>query len=571
MKVRVIACLALILATLGLPGHSLGRLDAFAQSGTGDDLPPPMEQITAVCQGVGVDTVEAIYRVSTYEIHDDDSVTPNHEYYGLPTYSYITFTGPSDSEWLVLEGDFAYYIVAGNEVTFYNISNWLHIVYRSRMFVSRTPDQITFGVTSTMGDPTDVNAYVTYPATYSVAAAWPSGFSIPAPGRIGWTFLATTGYTLEATFSGLGPDRPLLDLPIDYDGRTEGSAVAFVNAFNTRINSLFDHRYPNYTKDNKFLPYYGTELPDPPDVLCTFGYNCYDGHDGYDFRRRCSPQSPCSDPYAVYPAADGDIVTSLTGWHSQLGCRVTLDHGGGWTTGYAHLKDPLGDHSCNGILIKSGHVTRFQQIGVIGGTGSGGGGENNAHLHFTVKHNGIVVDPSGWEPSASVMADPWASHVSGTASYTTWRYSIRTTQALDPSSGGVLASPTHEVYAVIPAGFYTQQLLFNLSSVPVAGASATLASTGHSFSLTAVDGSGTVIHNLGATISLQVNFDAFEMTGIDRNTLAVYTWDATTSKWVPLPTVIDWNSWVATAQTDHLSLFALLGKPLHVFLPLVIR
>ncbi len=255
-----------------------------------------------------------------------------------------------------------------------------------------------------------------------------------------------------------------------------------------------------------------------------------------------------------------------------MGCRVTIDHGGGWTTVYGHLQDPPNNQTCGGILIWSGHVTRFQKIGNIGGSGSGGGGDYNAHLHFTVKYNARVADPSGWEPNPQVFADPWANHTNGTTSYPMWMYSIRTTQALDPSSGGELASPTHKVIASVPPGFYSEQLMFNLSNEPVAEASATLVNTGNSFSLTAMDNAGNFVHQLNESITLQVHFNLTETLGIEPETLSIYTWNQDTNTWIALSTTIDWNSFTATAQVDHLSIFALLGRSENViYLPLITR
>ena len=153
-----------------------------------------------------------------------------------------------------------------------------------------------------------------------------------------------------------------------------------------------------------------------------------------------------------------------------------------------------------------------------------------------------------------------------------WMYSIRTTQAFDPSSGGELASPTHEVLATIPPGFYTEQLIFNLSNESIAKAPAAFVNTGNSFSLTAMDSEGNFIHQLSGNITLQVTFNMTEIQGIDSDTLSIYTWNTDTNTWVALSTAIDFNSLTATAQVDHLSIFTLLGRSDNlIFLPLVIK
>lgn len=512
---------------------------------------------------------QVISRISVYEIHDDDSVTPDHEYSGLPYYSSFTFTGPPDADWLILEGNFNSYVINGNQVTFYGVQDWLHFVYRTNLFVDRMTDQLAFGVISRLDSPTDVNASITYPAYYEVLTVSPTGYTIPADGRINWSFTGTTEYTLTADFSGMGEDRPLLDLPVDYSGRGLYSSVGFTTAFNTRITSKFDHRYPN-SYDTYFLSYSGLEVSDPPQVQCIFGFNCYDGHDAYDFDDLCPNQS-CTNASAVYPAADGDIIQSQTGWNSVLGCRITIDHENEWTTVYAHLRDSQNNHTCDGILHRSGNITRFEQIGIIGGTGSGGGGPNNTHLHFVVKHNGIVADPSGWEPNPSVSPDPWAEHPNGTSSYPMWLYSIRTTQAFAPDSGGELTSPTHQVLVSIPANFYDEELIFNLSNESVANTASHLLNTGHSFSLTAQDNIGNFIHQLNEPLTIQIDFSLTELEGINTDTLSIYTWDEDKSSWMPLTTTIILTNYTATTQVDHLSIFALLGNSENViYLPLVL-
>lgn len=519
------------------------------------------------------DQPEVETRISTYEIYDDDSVNPNHLLQGLPYYSSLTWTGSSDVEWLTLEGDFSHYTLdpAAHSVTFYNLRNWLHVVYRTRNFVQRSPDRIRFCVIGQNGSVSrSTQVRVRYPANYQVQQVTPPGFSIPAPGEVVWNFGSIQEFQVDTTFAGLGPDRPLLDLPVDYEGRDTGSSLAFSRAFNTRITSLFDHRYPNYSRDSRFLPYNGIEVPDPPNVICEFGSTCYDGHDAYDIDDRCPTQAPCSDPSAVFPAADGTINQSGTGWDDQLGCRITIDHGNGWTTVYAHLQDQNNNYSCSGILVWSGEVTRTRQIGRIGGTGSGGGGSQHAHLHFAVRRNGRVVDPSGWEPGAA-QTDPWANHPNGTASYNMWMYAIRTTQALDPSIGGQLTSPTHRVHVSVPSGFHSVPLYFNLSNQSVASTPGLLINTGHSFSLTALDGSGNRINRLQQMALVEVRFGQADVQGIDPSSLSLYRWDASLQQWRSTPTDIDWNTLTANAQIDEMAMYALLGQNQHrAFLPMVV-
>lgn len=518
---------------------------------------------------------QSVQRLSIYEIHEDDSVNPNHSFTGLPYFATYTWTGSTDVEWLVLEGNFSHYVIneSAHSVTFYDLQDWLHVVYRTNNFIQRTTDQIRFCVYGgNVEGGVSMKVKVLYPANYNVSTVIPGGYTQPAAGELAWDFGVVIGYQVDTYFSGLGPDRPLLDLPVDYTGRTKGSSIAFSKAYNTRIISMFDHRYPNGVEDQKFLSYTGFELDNPGDGECTTGFNCYDGHNGYDFNDQCTWQSPCANPQAVYPAAAGNILSGETGWDNALGCRITIDHGNNWKTLYAHLQDANKDHSCNGILIPSGYVTSSQQIGIIGGTGTQGGGDDHPYLHFSVFHNGIAVDPSGWEPNASLFADPWREHGSGTASYPMWKYALRSTRAFASNYGGILASPTHITYVNFPSGYYAEPLLFNISDIPAPPSiSPNLLQTGNSFSLSAIDLSGNFIHQLSQPATLTMTFNLTDTKFIAPD-ISFYTWNPNSSAWEQLSTNIDWNSHIAITQIDHLSFFALAGRPLQkIYLPLTIK
>ena len=82
----------------------------------------------------------------------------------------------------------------------------------------------------------------------------------------------------------------------------------------------------------------------------------------------------------VYAAADGTIDTA-TVYGGTYGTYIIINHGGGYTTRYAHLSE---------LHVKVGQkVKRGQQIGVTGNTGNSSG----PHLHFEVRINGATQDP----------------------------------------------------------------------------------------------------------------------------------------------------------------------------------
>ncbi|MBI2862302.1 MAG: M23 family metallopeptidase [Chloroflexi bacterium] len=80
-------------------------------------------------------------------------------------------------------------------------------------------------------------------------------------------------------------------------------------------------------------------------------------------------------------AADSGQVMATTALSTGLGWHVTIDHGNGYQTVYAHLSR---------FLVQPGQwVQRGQAIGLIGTTGLSTG----PHLHFEVHRNGVAVDP----------------------------------------------------------------------------------------------------------------------------------------------------------------------------------
>ena len=90
--------------------------------------------------------------------------------------------------------------------------------------------------------------------------------------------------------------------------------------------------------------------------------------------------APAGQP--VRAAAAG--VVSFAGTLSGYGSTVTIDHGGGLSTLYAHQSS---------LSASAGEaVTAGEQIGRVGSTGLSTG----PHLHFEVRVSGQAVDPVRW-------------------------------------------------------------------------------------------------------------------------------------------------------------------------------
>jgi murein DD-endopeptidase MepM/ murein hydrolase activator NlpD len=91
-------------------------------------------------------------------------------------------------------------------------------------------------------------------------------------------------------------------------------------------------------------------------------------------------------------APAGGVVLDA-GWESGYGNTVTIDHGFGIVTKFAHASK---------ILVKTGQrVSRGQRIALVGNTGLATG----PHLHYEVHVNGRPVDPLRYVIPDSVVTD----------------------------------------------------------------------------------------------------------------------------------------------------------------------
>ncbi|MGB3217577.1 MAG: peptidoglycan DD-metalloendopeptidase family protein, partial [Anaerolineae bacterium] len=214
---------------------------------------------------------------------------------------------------------------------------------------------------------------------------------------------------------------------------------------NYDVNSWFDHESPTYAANGSIVIYNGDRRTDPANEQCTFGFNCYDGHDGIDYNTGTA---------AVVAAASG-TATVYRDWNFGDGCpnvnAVIIDHGSGYKTKYWHLSL---------IDIDNGPVTEGDQIGLSGSTGCSTG----PHLHFGVTLNNQKVDPYGWKGR---YADPWSA-----TSTCLWRDDCGAT--LPPSSnfggtGGIVKSGSGQAvggaFVSLVGGNYTLETATNRDGV----------------------------------------------------------------------------------------------------------
>ncbi|MEZ4451999.1 MAG: M23 family metallopeptidase [Nannocystaceae bacterium] len=199
----------------------------------------------------------------------------------------------------------------------------------------------------------------------------------------------------------------------DASAPTPGAAGSSAAAAPTRGTEEPAARSPEGTRAGDPLEALGlTALaPEPradwpterPHITSTFGWriNPITGvgqklHRGLDLRGQTGD--------LALAIADGEVA--FVGHDPFLGRCVILDHGGGITSWYGHLNDPL--------VSEGSRVARGAAIGVIGNTGR----SQAPHLHLTVKIGGTAIDPL-WVlglplfPYPALVADPAAADGEG--------------------------------------------------------------------------------------------------------------------------------------------------------------
>lgn len=140
--------------------------------------------------------------------------------------------------------------------------------------------------------------------------------------------------------------------------------------------------------------------PGAQDYFCAS--RSYQDHNGVDFRipdlaaQRAGVAVLAAAPGTVSRLRDGvaDVSVRTTGLAAvegaECGNGVVVDHGDGWETQYCHLAQ-------GSLAVAEGEtVAAGQPLGQIGLSGQ----TEYPHLHFTVRKDGVVVDP--FAPGAGV-------------------------------------------------------------------------------------------------------------------------------------------------------------------------
>lgn len=115
-------------------------------------------------------------------------------------------------------------------------------------------------------------------------------------------------------------------------------------------------------------------------ISCSYGQQSYRFHTGVDIT--------CGGAYGkpIYAADDGTVISAV--WSNRsYGNHISIDHGSGIATLYAH---------CSSLLVSSGQtVKKGQLIAYCGSTGNSTG----PHLHFEVRVNGKPTNPMSYSYS----------------------------------------------------------------------------------------------------------------------------------------------------------------------------
>ncbi len=173
--------------------------------------------------------------------------------------------------------------------------------------------------------------------------------------------------------------------------------------------------------------------PGRADFRC--GALSYDGHKGTDIS--IGDLGRIRQGVDVLAAADGVVLATRDGMRDtgisgaddtsvegrECGNGAMIDHGGGWTTQYCHMR--------RGSLAveKGSRVSRGQPIGLVGLSGR----TEFPHIHITVRHGGTIVDP-----------------FSGTSEVAKCDPNARTAGLWSPKARAALAYPGPQPYS---AGF----------------------------------------------------------------------------------------------------------------------
>jgi len=357
------------------------------------------------------------------------------------------------------------------------------------------------------------------------------------------------------------PPSPFLDLPWNYEGKGETFNEAAL-----AVTSYFDHEYPLLSAS--------LVLQEPRDALNTIvnykGFpridKPYSSHDGYDYARLANVH--LGDPVL---AAAGGIATYVNSC-GACGNMIVIDHQNGYQTRYLHLQR---DGLITNIPNKKTEVNARQVIGKVGFTGNvNPQGEDGAHIHFGVfqdknKDGNFddnipdgVTDPFGWQ---STDPDPWEGYSffytgqqrTGNKSYYLWKKKLDGLKEGLSSNGGVFDSGRFKID--VPKDAINQNATIEMKSEPQAKASETVESIGSILNVFLKDPLGNLITLLTKPMTIGIDFSKADLSRFKLGTISIYS-STDGTHWQKENTFVDFLNKKATAEVNHLTLFAFMGE-----------
>lgn len=329
-----------------------------------------------------------------------------------------------------------------------------------------------------------------------------------------------------------------------------------------KIYSFFDHTYPllGYTAYKEpietretTLNFLGREAAEPELY--------YSSHSGIDFAL----------PYGTEIKAPANGMAEFYSCNA-CGYSIKIDHLNGYQTTYMHLQKDKLVTTAEKVLVFTGDV-----IGKVGLTGNTSG----PHLHFEVtkdtnQNNTFAddfphgrVDPFGWLDVET--KDPWDGHFwtdffgshTGQKSKYLWSVDIPQLEKLvtpDDSTNEVhFGNKTFKLNEI------TSLLPYNFSYVsygePRLSAEQNLLKyiPDTSFLLEIHDTLKNKITSLRGKIQIVIDFSSSDLSSIQPDSLKLYYFDQIQKVWVMLNTSLDLTNKTLTAETEHLSQFAVFG------------
>ncbi len=346
-----------------------------------------------------------------------------------------------------------------------------------------------------------------------------------------------------------------LDIPWNYENENE---------LTDKITSYFDHSYP-------LLGYsYFSEPEDENESTLNFlgiknvvPYIYYSSHSGTDFGLKYGTEILAPAPgFATYY------------YCKDCGNSIKIDHLNGYQTTYMHLQD-------EDLVTKNDKiwVNKDDIIGKVGLTGRTTG----PHLHFEVtkdkSFDGIFsndfpmgrVDPFGWQTFEK--EDPWkifswedslGNHTGTESSYLWNNENLKSSKIIsgneNPDGNKIINLENKRIEFENPSNLFTAKIFSYIQPALDYPTKISQYVENTSFILEALDQLGNKIINFENPINISVDINPIQLENVNLKSIKLYFWNEVLKVWEIIPSFFDLQSNKLTAQTNHLSWFAVFGE-----------